>query len=235
MDFITPTPEFIKKITFYPENYEVDSERNISFKNGIPRIIHLIWVGKTDAPAFFDLHIIKWQELMPNWEIRVWKNKDITIEHFPEKIINILQNVKKGAQKADIMRYFIIEKYGGIYLDSDITPNKSLEPLMEIDTKIILCHDMPLTWEYIQIAFFAAEPCHPLFKIASELCYSANINGDHLYIDTGPRLFGQAMFKLDENKIETEINEIILLPSKFFYYNENYEGRFGNHFYAKMW
>jgi mannosyltransferase OCH1-like enzyme len=231
MDFI---PNFLKRITFYPENYEF-AKNNISFKNSIPRIIHLIWVGETKAPVYFDIHVKKWQELMPNWEIRVWKNKDITIQHFPEKIINILQNVEKGAQKADIMRYFIMEKYGGVYLDSDITPHKSLEPLMEIDTKVILCHDLPLTWQYISIGFFAAEPYHPLFKLASELCYSATINTEDLHMQTGPRLLGESIFRLDENKIEIKTNEITLLPIKFFYRNENYEGRFGHHFYAKMW
>ena len=141
----------------------------------------------------------------------------------------MLKIVEKGAQKADIMRYFIIEKYGGIYLDSDITPHLSMKPLINIENaNVILCHDLPLTWEYISIGFFAAVPHHPLFQTTCQLCYHAKLNTDDLHLHTGPRLLGDAVSKLKNNKI-------VLLPTKFFYRNENYDGRFGHHFYAKDW
>ena len=221
---------FSENIIFYPENFEFNLEnKNSHTENNIPKIVHVIWVGDKDPPHYFEKNNLKCKELMPDWEIRVWRNEDISLEHFPQEIIDMLKIVEKGAQKADIMRYFIIEKYGGIYLDSDITPHLSMKPLINIENaNVILCHDLPLTWEYISIGFFAAVPHHPLFQTTCQLCYHAKLNTDDLHLHTGPRLLGDAVSKLKNNKI-------VLLPTKFFYRNENYDGRFGHHFYAKDW
>jgi mannosyltransferase OCH1-like enzyme len=220
--------DFAKNIIFYPLHFK--RILNDATENDIPRIAHLIWVGDNPRPNYFDNHVNKWRELMPLWEIRVWTNDDITLEHFPKNVIELLSNVKKGAQKADIMRYFIIEKYGGVYLDSDITPHSSLETLKTKipDAKAIICHDIPLTWQYISIGFFASIPHHPLFQLATQLVVNAVINTEDLHMHTGPRLFGEAVSKLSDNKI-------VLLPTEYFYHNLHFDERFGNHFYAKEW
>lgn len=219
---------FSENIIFYPDNYEFE-ENTLEINNNIPKIIHLIWVGDNDPPPYFELYMKQWQELMPDWEVRAWRNEDITVEHFPESILERINLCEKGAQKADIMRYFIIEKYGGIYLDSDVTPHRSFERLLKIkDAEAIICHDLELTWTYISIGFFAGIAHHPLFQHACNLCYHIVINTEDIYMQTGPRLFGEAVSRVNDNKI-------ILLPSKFFYRNENYDGRFGFHFYAKCW
>uniref|UniRef100_A0A6C0HSK9 Glycosyltransferase n=1 Tax=viral metagenome TaxID=1070528 RepID=A0A6C0HSK9_9ZZZZ len=215
---------FSENIIFYPDNYEFENPDTI--ENDIPKIIHLIWVGN-EPPSYFELYLKKWKELMPDWEVRYWSNKDITVEHFPQSIIDKINLCEKGAQKADIMRYFIIEKYGGFYVDSDVTPHRSFEPLLKIDAKAIICHDLPLTWKYIINAFFGGVPHHTLFQNACSLCYNIVINTEDIHMQSGPRLFGEAVSKVS--------NKIVLLPTKFFYRNENYDGRFGNHFYAKCW
>jgi mannosyltransferase OCH1-like enzyme len=219
---------FAKNIIFYPLNF--NSLLNETTENNIPRIAHLIWVGDNPRPNYFDSNVNKWRELMPLWQIRVWTNADITLEHFPEKVIELLSKVQKGAQKADIMRYFIMEKYGGVYLDSDVTPHTSLESLKTKipDAQAVLCHDIPLTWQYISIGFFAAVPNHPLFKLTTELVFQSTINTEDLHMHTGPRLLGEAVYQLSGHKI-------VLLPSLYFYHNVNYNERFGHHFYAKEW
>jgi len=234
-----PIPEcakdlpFSENIIFYPDSFDFDFDFEISSlennNNNIPKLIHLIWVGENNPPPYFESHVLGWQERMPDWEIRVWRNEDINVDHFPPAIIDIINLCEKGAQKADIMRYFIVEKYGGVYLDSDITPHRSLDPLLKIpDAKAIICHDLPLTWQYISIGFFAAEPNHPLFKLLCLFCYQIEINTEDVHMKSGPRLFGEAVSRINDNKI-------ILLPFKFFYRNEDYDGRFGFHFYAKNW
>lgn len=222
---------FVKNIIFYPLNFNyADEIKDNEKENDIPRIAHLIWVGDNARPDYFDNNVNKWKELMPLWEIRVWTNEDITVEHFPEKVIKVLSTVNKGAQKADIMRYFIVEKYGGVYLDSDITPHRSLEILKTKipDAKVILCHDLPLTWQYISIGFFAAVPHHPLFQLATELVMNVPLNTEDLHMKTGPRLLGEAVYHLSGHKL-------ILLPHEYFYRNLHYDQRFGHHFYAKQW
>jgi hypothetical protein len=221
-------PHFLKsKIIEFDHSEEANLLEDVNY---IPRILHLIWVGDKEEPFYFNNHVSKWKELMPNWEIRVWKNNDITTDHFPLSILDVLNRVEKGAQKADIIRYFIIEKYGGIYVDSDITPHRSLEPFIKQlpETDVILCHDIPISWQYIMNAFFGAIPHHPIFQTACNFCYHLIINTEDIHLQTGPRLLGASIFL-------NEIPNIMVLKSKYFYHNQNYDGRFGNHFYAKNW
>ena len=224
--------EFAKNIFFYPKAFEFNYDEAsllLEDKNNIPRILHLIWVGDREPPSYVLENVQKWSELMPNWKMTFWTNNDINSQHFSNEVIELIYNSEKGAQKADIMRYHIIEKYGGVYLDSDITPHRSLEPLIKQlpDTNVIFCHDLDLSWPYISIGFFAAVPNNPVIKKACDLCHSFEINKEPLYMFTGPRLLGEA--------VATANSQAILLPSKYFYHNDSYEGRFGHHWYAMEW
>jgi mannosyltransferase OCH1-like enzyme len=223
--------DFVKNIIFYSNTFNFDESLPADFPdvNNIPRILHIIWVGNNIFPDYLSENLKKWYMLLPEWEIIFWTNIDITTEHFPEDIVNLLGKVEKGAQKADIMRYYIIEKYGGIYVDIDIVPYKSLELLIKQipNTEAIICHDLDLTWKYIINAFFAAVPHHPIFIKACELCKIIEINKDPLYMYSGPRLLGEA--------VATAETHCVLLPTNFFYYNENYNGKLGTHLFAKEW
>ena len=230
---MTSIPEFAKHITIYPNTFEFDynvNEQQLS-NNDIPRILHIIWVGDRKPPGYALENIEKWKQIMPHWKIIFWTNNDITTKHFPLNIIYLLDKVIKGSQKADIMGYYIMEKYGGVYVDTDVTPHHSLEPLITQvpDAEAILCHDLDLTWPYISTGFFAAIPNHPVFKSAAEMCNHVTINTEDLHMTAGPRLLGRAV---ESTKFPTKT---VLLPTKMFYRNLDYDGRLGNHFYAKEW
>lgn len=88
----------------------------------IPKKLHLIWVGDMVRPDYVAAHVSLWTALMPEWDIRLWTNADVS--RFPD----IVQKCTKGAQQADIMRLFILYKEGGVYVDTDIVPHRSLSP-----------------------------------------------------------------------------------------------------------
>jgi mannosyltransferase OCH1-like enzyme len=226
---------FSKYIHFLPDEFTFKETSQLTIEqqeNNIPRILHLIWVGRAQQPHYVAKYVEKWRLLLPTtWEVRMWTNDDITTKEFPLEAVYLIERTKRGAQKADIMRYFIMKKYGGVYVDTDITPHRSLEPLITQlpNAEVILCHDLPLTWKYISIGFFAAVPNHPLFITACNLCLTSQINTLDLHMHTGPRLIGKAV------SMTTTEKKMVLLPKKFFYRNENVDERFGNHFYAKMW
>lgn len=213
-----------------------------TYINNIPPLLHMIWVGDAERPSYVDTALSEWQRLMPTWEARLWTNADITEEHFPTDIVQLIHAATKGAQKADIMRYYIVEKYGGVYVDSDVTPHKSLEPLRWLTSDIVICHDLPVTWNYISIGFFAAAPHHPVLIRACQLCHSVRINTADIHLQTGPRLLGEAI------ATTPVIGRVSLLDVYFFYRNRageqicdgtiratDFDGRLGTHWYAKTW
>lgn len=222
--------KFKDKIAFIPESFPFSG----IYPSQIPRILHCIWVGSAAPPSTLKTYLDTWYKLMPSWEIRLWTNADITTRNFPEKAIALINKAEKGAQKADIMRYFIIERYGGVYMDVDVIPTRSLEPLVTSfkDATIIVCHDIPLTWEYISIGFFAAAPHHPVIQTATSLCYKAELNTEDIHLKTGPFILGTAVATTG---ITARNEKSYLLPSNYFYRNEEFTGRFGTHTYAKMW
>ena len=213
-------------------NYDIKEEQNAVKISKIPRSLHMILVGENEEPEYANTYFLKWKELMPEWHIFLWKNEDITTEHFSPKTVDLINSANKGAQKADIMRYFIIEKYGGFYVDTDIIPCRSFDLLLNewADTSVLLCHDLDLTWAYISIGFFGAVPNHPVFIKACELIYETTINTDDIHLKTGPHLLGNAVSNTNFEK-----NEVILLPTNYFYRNLDYPYRFGHHFYSKLW
>ena len=97
------------------------------------------------------------------------------------------------------------------------------------DAKLIMCHDIPLTWKYIINAFFAAVPHHPVLQAATNLCYNATLNTEDIHLKTGPIVLGTAV----ANTISDD--KYYLLPTNYFYRNQGVDKRFGTHTFAKMW
>ena len=102
----------------------------------------MIWVGADPAPPFVGEYFQGWKTLMPEWDLRLWTNEDIHSTEFSEDYQRLIDSARQGAQKADIMRYYILWKHGGIYMDADVEPHRSLEPLLATKKRLLLCHDL---------------------------------------------------------------------------------------------
>jgi len=194
----------------------------------IPRILHIIWIGQSPQPELLDVYISKWKQMMPHWFIRLWTNSDLTEEEIRPEVLAKINEAEKGTQKADILKYYIVEKYGGVYVDADMEPVKNLDPLLYI-SDIIICHDHYVSWQYIQCAFFAASPNHPALSKAVEICLNAPLNTGQPHLTTGPGALGTA--------VSLTPGKYTLLPMETFYWKEGgmHPNRYGLHMYTKSW
>jgi FkbM family methyltransferase len=78
---------------------------------GIPKVIHQIWIGPKQPPS----HAMDtWRIKNPSWEYKLWSMP-------PTDLINQAQYdaAREWAGKADIWRYEILLKEGGVYIDAD--------------------------------------------------------------------------------------------------------------------
>ncbi len=201
----------------------------------IPKKLHMIWLNSTTDPIprrdYVDQNLQKWKDLMPDWEIKLWTDDNLSECNLSSQALEKINQADKGVQKADIARYFIIEKYGGFYVDADMLPYRSLEGLLSLDQhQLILCHDLEITWQYIINAFFGGVPHHPVLQKACELVLNATLNTWDIHLKTGPQILGQAVYvtPIDNPKH-------LLIPTQCFYHNDNYPYRFAKHLYAKEW
>ncbi len=101
----------------YVNNIEYDSQPRI------PKIIHQIWLG-SPFPQKYRNWQKSWKKYHPDWEYKLWTDKDIeefglTNKHWYDKTPNY-------GQKANIARYEILYRLGGVYVDTDF---ECLQPL----------------------------------------------------------------------------------------------------------
>lgn len=92
----------------------------------IPKLIHFIWIPSfSAAPEYAEFNISKWKELNPEYEVKVWEEEEILEEINPSRV-DVFRSLKMDIKKADFARLEIIVKYGGVYLDCDIDPNRPI-------------------------------------------------------------------------------------------------------------
>lgn len=88
----------------------------------IEKILHQIWVGNKSIPDDFLRYSEEWKRLHPEYTFKFWNNDSIAeiLNDLPFKEY-IIGNYKE-AFKSDLLRYWILENYGGIYIDTDHQP-----------------------------------------------------------------------------------------------------------------
>ena len=97
--------------------------------SNIPKIIHLIWLGGKLPEKFIHLkNEIK--KINFDYQIIEWSDNNIDFELINKKLFDESTNV--GA-KSDILRFEILYKFGGIYMDYDFLQIKKFDDLLNND------------------------------------------------------------------------------------------------------
>lgn len=92
----------------------------------LPKVFHQIWLGPRKVPASFQAWADRWLALNPGWKMQWW-----TDQRLPD-IVNRtpFEQADKMAAKSDILRYEILARDGGVYIDSDMEPLRPIEELL---------------------------------------------------------------------------------------------------------
>ena len=93
----------------------------------IPRVLHWIWLGPNPIPVQHQEWMRTWKHHHPAWETRVWAESDV----LPLHNMDAYNAARSWAQKADIARYEILLRHGGVYVDTDMECQRPLTPLLE--------------------------------------------------------------------------------------------------------
>lgn len=201
----------------------------------IPKIIHRVWLGQNPIPKIYEDYFDNWKKLHPEWSFYTWSDEDIKNFITYDKI----QEANTYAGQADIARYEILYRYGGIYLDCDINLLKSLNFLIEETShKLIVCNEDESFNSYCSIGFIASIPGFYCLYDALIRLKSIDVNCYQPNISTGPFFFRQC--------IGYDLSETKLIPVNSFYpysYNEPSEilnlldlsEVYGIHVWAASW
>lgn len=96
----------------------------------IPKIIHQVWIGPKKRPDMWLNTFRKFVKNNPEWTYMLWDDNSINNFEMINKNAYINENSYNG--KSDILRYELLYRYGGIYIDADsiLINNKNLIDLI---------------------------------------------------------------------------------------------------------
>lgn len=121
-----------------------------------PKIFHRIWLDEEESPRFAAFKE-RLAELHPGWEIRTWQDSSELRWLRNQKLFDEWFERDPYGRIPDILRYEILWKFGGVYIDTDFEPLRSLEPLLD-DPRPFAGWENDRT---MCTALLAAPPAHP--------------------------------------------------------------------------
>ncbi|MDR3645987.1 MAG: glycosyltransferase [Candidatus Babeliales bacterium] len=183
--------------------------------NLIPRKIHQIWIGPKQLPEKFDWMRETVKKLHPTWEYKLWTNEDL--KDFNLKNQEVFDSVKNIGAKADIFRYEILERFGGVYVDIDF---ELLKPLDDIITRSEFFGCLLCGTDLVSNGIIGSKSNHPILKECITQISMLRLfdnKGDNTTVlnMTGPYFFTDVITKYLAQAHNQE--NIIILPSDYFF------------------
>ncbi|KAI0406083.1 nucleotide-diphospho-sugar transferase [Xylaria palmicola] len=146
----------------------------------IPRILHQVFHNWTDPestaldlPGDWEAARQSCIALHPDWEYRLWTAKasrDFIEDEFPW-FLDSYDGYRYPIQRVDVIRYFALRHFGGIYIDLDNGCKLSLDPITYLPAFTTFGGHGTLSNNII-----GGQPNHPLFFLLSESLMSWNWN-----------------------------------------------------------
>jgi inositol phosphorylceramide mannosyltransferase catalytic subunit len=107
----------------FEKNFENPPE---SFLPLIPKIIHQVWLGG-GMPVKYQYWASTWQYFNPDWEYHLWDDSAVAMMDLPNRAL--FDSMTNYGPKSDLLRYEILRKYGGLYVDTDFECLKPFDDL----------------------------------------------------------------------------------------------------------
>jgi len=127
----------------------------------IPKIIHQIWLGSSLPPEFDELvQTVKSMHAGRGWSYKLWTDEDLKdLVLYNQRYFD---EAKNAGARADLLRYELLYRYGGVYVDIDY---ECLQPFDELHYLYDLYTGLePLDSKMAKdgVSLVAARPGHPV-------------------------------------------------------------------------
>ena len=174
----------------------------------IPKIIHQIWIGPKPAPMKWIRSWLEYIKKNPDYQYILWTQNEL--DRLPMINRNLYQREIKPYAKADIARYEILYKYGGIYIDADIIwlGDKSFNTLIK-ESQSTGFFAAKGSKKHLANSLFGCNKGSPHIKAVIDRVkstYHNNLN-ERVWKRTGPKQFSKALVK----------RNITIFPKQYFY------------------
>jgi len=179
----------------------------------IPKTIHQIWIGPLDPPTSL---MNSWKNKHPDYKYILWDEDKIKREKFDSQ--NKIDEIEEYCGKADIIRYEILNRYGGIYIDADSYCVEKIDNIL-LNKSFAVFENEKVRRGLVATGVLGFESNHPLLKnlleVISKIKVSLEETGKKPWQTVGPLLFTKVYNKT--------FPKLKIYPS-FMFYPEHYSG-----------
>lgn len=139
----------------------------------IPKLFFQTWEHKHFTDLFRSVCLDSWKRYNPEYQFFMYdkgERESFIREHFEERVYLAYCAIGPGAFKADLWRYCVLYKYGGVYADIDTECRGRIDDFVTDDMDFVIPIDLnlnPLEGDYnLAIGFMAASPgCKVLYQV----------------------------------------------------------------------
>lgn len=190
----------------------------------VPRIIHQIWSGVTEPlPGNFRRLGETWKRDYPDWQYEFWDNERMNqfIKEYYPQYWYIYCKYKHNIQRWDAIRYLILHKIGGMYVDFDYESIKPMDELLKNKTCCFALEQDFISnhFSIFNNALMLSTPGHPFMErvvkyvfsrtlLAAPTCIAKNME---VFNTTGPF----ALIRLYDSLTDHEKEDVYLIPAKY--------------------
>jgi mannosyltransferase OCH1-like enzyme len=211
-DAFDSNPKWAILRELFEKNFRDDSVRDYSV---LPKKIHQIWMGG-QLPDVFLKYTQTWKELNPDWEYKLWLDKDVKDIDIPDR--DLFNSIRRPEQRSDFLRYHVLNQFGGIYADTDFRCLKSLNSLSYVDFLIGIGYPQNVE---LYIGLIGSIPNHPILqKIINDMTVIRHGGWQDVFETTGTYFFTRKFFEV----VTGYQKGIVPLPTDYLYPFPNQAG-----------
>ncbi len=187
----------------------------------ISKRIHFIWLSKKNKPKSFELAYSGVKKYANDYEVKIWDEENIKEESFYKnlpKYYFVLMSKKRFAFASDILRFFILEKYGGIYFDIDQVLIKNIDDLLDNKMFISKYHEVD---NYYGFGLLGVTQDHNFIKSITDFYKNYNKKEFIIVNKIGSEIINNILEKNKEDKSINILSQDYFYPLTESHYTEN--------------
>lgn len=198
----------------------------------IPKIIHYAWLGPT-MPDYAKKRISEWKKELPDWRFMFWNENNYDFNKFEftkQKISN-----QEWGYAADELRYDVLNKFGGFYLDTDMIIKKDLTPFLEKNLVMGFMYDNSLL-----TSFIGSESNNKILQNILKMYANTDFNDLKNNVTNNPLVTFYFLNHFNNFKLNGKTQELIpghFIYSKdyFCYPSKNKKANYAEHLFDNAW
>lgn len=224
----------------------------------IPPVVHFIWLGPRPFPPESVENIRTWIAQNPEWKVKFWTDRDRELPcegmekvfvrdfHF-SKLERCYEESENWAEKSDLLRYEILLKEGGVYVDHDancLRPFDNMHRAYDFFCCLETPHE-PFVGRNVTCGngVIGSRPRHPTVEQVIDLIATRwdelgkKFRGKDEYsrIEIVMQRTYIALTLAMKETMDKEGNIDIVLPAAYFFSKTGISPLYSQHFYATAW